>query len=330
MADYDWGSSNDSEYSGEWEGLGDETMGNGTLGGGGFNTDYSTSFETPSWMQPQQSQFDPNAASGWGGATGWNLPEQQDQYQAPDMSGWSDQGRRPDGSYPVQQQGLMDQLRGMGGGLMDMFKGGQGSNSFLQDPNKWLQAAGSLKSLFSTQNSPLNAAVKYGAATEEKKRNEGMASDLQRIATQNSAAIDPFGSQRPIYQQQLAESTANPTNSAYGRALFDKMSQMQRRKDAAAGRRSNNAYGDSIMTPEFLKAMTERDKMTGSFAGAGISPQTSELMKLLTGSAGYANQGNSPYYSAAGSILQSNTTQVDKEAADARQQELLKALISGR
>ena len=65
-----------------------------------------------------------------------------------------------------------------------------------------------------------------------------MGSSMNKIA--QNPALDPFGSQRPFYQQELQRAVTNPYDSPIVRAQVDNLQRMQSIKDAAAGRRSNS------------------------------------------------------------------------------------------
>lgn len=377
MAWDDWGTSNDSEYSGSWD-----------TDGGSSTDEWSTGY---------------NQGTGWGGYAGWDEQQPLTSYQPEQSFGlesmygggnqdylnlgagfgrtgldsWDDflpqnnYGELGSGSMPQQDFGLGANLGGYGVGgssnTVDMdisrvlgtnpesgFGGygrqpeimpqaGQGFNTSGALSNlgkvgmEGLKGVGGsvLDFLKGTPNTiggnmgsggGLGAIMSLLAAREEKKRSANVAGDYAKMA--KDPRLDPFGSQREIYQKQLEDTTTNPTDSAYGKALFDKMQQAQLRKDAAAGRRSNTAFGASIMTPEYMKAMTEHDRMLGTLAGANINPAQSQISDFLKAQSAAANTGNAPYYSAGGKMLSNYQGQQDKLAADARQQELLKALLA--
>jgi hypothetical protein len=197
----------------------------------------------------------------------------------------------------LSQQLQLPQGNPMPQGVDQMIK------SLLNNPDKWM---GGLSKLF--------------AASEEKDSNKDLAKQLASIA--QKPVFDPFGSQRPFYQQQLQQSVTNPYASPMVASQVQGIADAQARKDAAAGRRSN-AVGSApqVLAAQAGVAQNYMNSLMGP-AGAGINPAASALAQLYTGSAQAGAQGNSPYFSALGSITQQNTT-------DRQMQELLAALKNG-
>jgi hypothetical protein len=131
-------------------------------------------------------------------------------------------------------------------------------------------------------------------------QNKKKASSVQNIVNQQQQRTDPFGSQRPFYQQQLQQTVQDPYSQPMVASQVAQLQRAQAIKDAAAGRRSNGAtsspallaaqaqiaqkYMDSLMTP----------------AGANISPNASGLSELLQGNNAGINGYVSPIMSAVG------------------------------
>jgi hypothetical protein len=127
------------------------------------------------------------------------------------------------------------------------------------------------------------------AALFEGNQNKKMGSSMNKIA--QNPALDPFGSQRPFYQQELQRAVTNPYDSPIVRAQVDNLQRMQSIKDAAAGRRSN-----SLSTaPGVLAAQADiAQKYMNSLqtpAGANIAPQGKAIADLLSQGAQYNTNG---------------------------------------
>lgn len=129
-------------------------------------------------------------------------------------------------------------------------------------------------------------------------------------------ALDPFGSQRPFYQQQLQQAVTNPYDSPIVRAQVDNMQRMQAIKDAAAGRRSN-----SLSTaPGVLAAQADiAQKYMNSLqkpAGADIAPAGQTIASLLKDAANARTEGyTSPIMNALGNIFANDRMDTGKQQA---------------
>lgn len=167
-----------------------------------------------------------------------------------------------------------------------------------------------------------------GSALFEGQQNKKNAANTNRIVEQQQARQDPFASQRPFYQQQLQQSVTNPYGSAIVSDQLKAMQALQARKDAAAGRRSNTAYGNPALMAEAAKvALQDRNSLMAP-AGANINPNQIGLQDLI-GASQQKTQGTiSPIMSAIGKILQGNEIQDRQGAAsnDSTLDNLLKVL----
>ncbi len=167
-----------------------------------------------------------------------------------------------------------------------------------------------------------------GSALMEGQQNKQNSANTNRIVQQQQARQDPFASQRPFYQQQLQQSVTNPYGSAIVSDQLKQMQALQARKDAAAGRRSNTAYGNPALMAEAAKvALADRQSLMAP-AGANINPNQIGLQDLL-GASQQDTQGTmSPLMSAIGKILQGNEIQDRQGAAsnDSTLGNLLKVL----
>ena len=140
-------------------------------------------------------------------------------------------------------------------------------------------------------------------------QNKKNAANTNRIVMQQQARQDPFASQRPFYQQQLQQSVTNPYSSPIVADQLKAMQALQARKDAAAGRRSNTAYGNPALMAEAAKVALQDRQSLMQPAGANINPNQIGLQDLL-GASQLQTQGTmSPLMSAIGKILQGNEIQ---------------------
>lgn len=137
-------------------------------------------------------------------------------------------------------------------------------------------------------------------ALAEGRQNKKYVQGVKDIVGQNQQTIDPFGSQRPYYQQQLQQSVANPYSSKIVSDQVAALKSAQDRKNAAAGRRSNSAGTD----PELLRAMADiamkYQQSLHSPAGANINPNMAGLSALLGANKQNTNGYISPLLSALG------------------------------
>ena len=143
-------------------------------------------------------------------------------------------------------------------------------------------------------------------ALAEGRQNKKYVQGVKDIVGQNQQTIDPFGSQRPYYQQQLQQSVANPYSSKIVADQVAALKSAQDRKNAAAGRRSNSAGTD----PELLRAMADiamkYQQSLYSPAGANINPNMAGLSALLGANKQNVNGYISPLMSALGFNVQNN------------------------
>ncbi len=137
-------------------------------------------------------------------------------------------------------------------------------------------------------------------ALAEGRQNKKYVQGVKDIVGQNQQTIDPFGSQRPYYQQQLQQSVANPYSSKIVADQVAALKSAQDRKNAAAGRRSNSAGTD----PELLRAMADiamkYQQQLYTPAGANINPNMAGLSALLGANKQNTNGYLSPLMSALG------------------------------
>jgi hypothetical protein len=123
----------------------------------------------------------------------------------------------------------------------------------------------------------------------EGSQNKKMAKNLNSIA--NRTPFDPFGSQRPFYQQQLQSTVNDPYNQPMVKAQVDNIQRMQAIKDAAAGRRSNSlSSAPGVLAAQGQIAQQYMNSLMQP-AGAGINPNSGGLAQLLSQGAKYDTNG---------------------------------------
>lgn len=132
----------------------------------------------------------------------------------------------------------------------------------------------------------------------------------------SNPALDPFGSQRPFYQQQLQQAVTNPYDSPIVRAQVDNMQRMQAIKDAAAGRRSNSlSTSPGVLAAQAEIAQKYMNSLQGP-AGANIAPQGQTIANLLKDSANARTEGyTSPIMNALGNIFANDRMDTGKQQA---------------
>jgi len=119
--------------------------------------------------------------------------------------------------------------------------------------------------------------MEYGlkglAALMEGRQNKKYAGDVRSNVQQMQQGLDPFGSQRPFYQQQLQQTVQNPYSAPIVRDQVAQIAKAQAIKDAAAGRRSNSATSSPAMLAAQAQIAQQYMNSLMQPAGAGIGPQ---------------------------------------------------------
>lgn len=110
-------------------------------------------------------------------------------------------------------------------------------------------------------------------ALAEGYQNKKKAAALQQMVSQNRQALDPFGSQRPFYQQQLQQAVQDPYSAPIVSAQVEQLKRAQDIKNAAAGRRSNSATTDPALMAAMAGVAQNYMNSLQTPAGANISPQ---------------------------------------------------------
>ena len=110
-------------------------------------------------------------------------------------------------------------------------------------------------------------------AIAEGYQNKKKAAALQQLVSQMRQPLDPFGSQRPFYQQQLQQAVQDPYSSPIVKAQVEQLKRAQDIKNAAAGRRSNSATTDPALLAAMAGVAQNYMNSLQTPAGANISPQ---------------------------------------------------------
>lgn len=241
-----------------------------------------------------------------GGQTDWNFGNYGDQ--------WAGYNQDFDPTFGLQQNQF--QTMAPEGGWTGAEQGGGMMQGLPTDTNWNPNMSGGLQQtlagLFSGQQG--KALTSGLAALLEGSQNKKKASQLQALASQLQQTSDPFGSQRPFYQQQLQQTVQDPYSAPIVKSQVEQLARAQAIKDAAAGRRSNTATSNPALLAAQAQVAQQYMNSLMQPAGANIAPNQSAyanaaLQGINAGSAGYA----SPLASALGFNQQSsnNTAVID-------------------
>ena len=166
--------------------------------------------------------------------------------------------------------------------------------------------SGTLSGMFSNPSMASNA-LKLAAVLAEGSQNKKKQQAMNALA--KNPALDPFGSQRPFYQQQAQQAVTNPYDSPIVKAQIAQLQAAQDRKDAAAGRRSNSLMSAPAVQAEMAKiAMQYQDQMARQ-GGSQFGPSGMLGQALMSG----ANAGVNGYVSPAISGMSSYLTELKND-----------------
>lgn len=165
-----------------------------------------------------------------------------------------------------------------------------------QTSNPWGSISQTLSGLFNNPQAQL--AGKGVAALFEGYQNKKKADAMKKLAT--NPALDPFGSQRPFYQQQAQQAVTNPYDSPIVKAQIEQLQNAQNIKDAAAGRRSNMLTSSPAVMAEMAKIAQNYQQQMAVQGGANIAP-SGGLAEILSKGTTYDTNGYiSPLLTASG------------------------------
>lgn len=186
---------------------------------------------------------------------------------------------------------------------------------------------GGLGGLFQPQNQKKTSSI-LGALLEGY-QNKQNASSTRNIIQQQQQQADPFGSQRPYYQQQLQQAVSNPYGAKIVQDQITALKRAQDIKNAAAGRRSNSATTD----PELARAMADialkYQQSLYQPAGAGISPNMIGTQGLIDANKQNTQGFISPLLSALGYNTGGNMNQENTDQALANFVKIMSTINKG-
>ena len=171
------------------------------------------------------------------------------------------------------------QQSGTDWGSVDQQLGTNFSNPLMDIQNS-LPTMGSVQNTLSGLFNNKGFVTGLGALAEGY-QNKKKAAALQQMVSQNRQPLDPFGSQRPFYQQQLQQAVQDPYSAPIVSAQVEQLKRAQDIKNAAAGRRSNSATTDPALMAAMAGVAQNYMNSLQTPAGANISPQgLSSLMSI--------------------------------------------------
>lgn len=217
-------------------------------------------------VQEDNLNFDPNAESGawsgdydsydWSYDWSFNQPQQwqfnfEDQLSNSPLQGWQQNGT---------DWGMVDEQLGTNfqNPMIDVY-------NMMPSMN---QAQNTLANIFNNKGFVTGLGV-----LAEGYQNKKKASALQNLVSQMRQPLDPFGSQRPFYQQQLQQAVQDPYSSPIVKAQIEQLKRAQDIKNAAAGRRSNSATTDPALLAAMAGVAQNYMNSLQTPAGANIGPQ---------------------------------------------------------
>jgi len=156
-------------------------------------------------------------------------------------------------------------------GMVDQQTGSNFSNPLIDIQNS-LPTMGGIQNTLSSLFNNKGFVTGLGALAEGY-QNKKKAAALQQMVSQNRQPLDPFGSQRPFYQQQLQQAVQDPYSAPIVSAQVEQLKRAQDIKNAAAGRRSNSATTDPALMAAMAGVAQNYMNSLQTPAGANISPQ---------------------------------------------------------
>lgn len=130
----------------------------------------------------------------------------------------------------------------------------------------------------------------------------------QKQAAMNkiAAGADPWGSQRPFYQQQARQAVTDPYSSPIVKAQIEQLQRAQSIKDAAAGRRSNMLTSSPAVMAQMAQIAQQYQNQMAQQGGAGIAPSAAGIAAATSGATAGINGYISPLLTALGWNNQNN------------------------
>lgn len=158
-----------------------------------------------------------------------------------------------------------------------------------------------LSNIFSNPSMASNA-LKFASVLAEGSQNKKKQQAMNALA--KNPALDPFGSQRPFYQQQAQQAVTDPYGAPIVKAQIAQMQEAQARKDAAAGRRSNSLMSAPAVQAEAARIAMQYQQQMANQGGAQFGPSGSLGQILTSGTNAGVNGHISPAIAGISSYLQ--------------------------
>lgn len=137
---------------------------------------------------------------------------------------------------------------------------------------------------------------------------EGYQNKQKRAAMAKIASgADPFGSQRPFYQEQARAAVTNPYDSPIVKAQIEQLQNAQSIKDAAAGRRSNMLTSSPAVMAEMARIAQSYQQQMAQQGGANIAPSASSVGAATSGAQAGINGYVSPLLALLGNTQRTAT-----------------------
>ena len=140
------------------------------------------------------------------------------------------------------------------------------------------------------------------AALMEGYQNKQKQAAMKKIA----AGADPWGSQRPFYQQQAKQAVTDPYSSPIVKAQIEQLQREQDIKDAAAGRRSNMLTSSPAVMAEMAQIALAYQLQMAQQGGYNIAPSAAGINAATSGVTSDTNGYISPLLTALGWNNQNN------------------------
>lgn len=140
------------------------------------------------------------------------------------------------------------------------------------------------------------------SALMEGYQNKQKQSALNKIA----ASSDPWGSQRPFYQQQAQQAVIDPYSSPIVKAQIEQLQRAQSIKDAAAGRRSNALTSSPAVMAQMAQIAQQYQNQMAQQGGAGIAPSAAGIGAATSGAQAGINGYLSPLAALLGNAQTTN------------------------
>lgn len=136
---------------------------------------------------------------------------------------------------------------------------------------------------------------------------EGYQNKQKQAAMKKIAAgSDPWGSQRPFYQQQAKQAVMNPYDSPIVKAQIAQLQRAQSIKDAQAGRRSNMLTSSPAVMAEMARIAQQYQNQMAQQGGAGIAPSAAGIGAATSGAQADINGYLSPLAALLGNTQTTN------------------------